>query len=173
MTLTQMSDGRAGGVGSFIDCTDPSNPTLVKRKNEFDPPVDFPEWRLFEESDSAYVCRVLLCPEENGEFEAVALNLPGVASHGETEQQALANVSKEFCKAVAIYLDDGNGIPWKAIEMDCPKGSFEQCFLVELPPEDSEERLALLTPSKDELRKLAKQFPPPDAWLEGDEEKPF
>ena len=60
----------------------------------------------------AYECRAILHPEPEGGFSAIAIRLPGVASQGETEEEALANLKEAFSGAVAAYLDDSGAIPW-------------------------------------------------------------
>ena len=62
-------------------------------------------------TDGAYVCRVLLCPEEEGGYSAHALRLPGVVSQGDTESEAIENVVEAFTGALETYLEEGP-IPW-------------------------------------------------------------
>lgn len=38
---------------------------------------------------------------------------------------------------------------------------------------DQDEALRSLTPSNEDLRKVAEKFRPPDAWIEGHEDRPF
>jgi hypothetical protein len=44
---------------------------------------------------------------------------------------------------------------------------------VNMHAHDRDEMLRSLTPSNEDLRKVAEKFRPPDAWLEGDEDRPF
>jgi len=73
-------------------------------------PVVVSDFRTF--SEPAYECRVLLCPEPAGGFSAYALRLPGVASQGETEDEALKNVTEAFRAAIETYTEEGMEIPW-------------------------------------------------------------
>ncbi len=63
-------------------------------------------------TDRVYECRVWLCPESDGGFSALVPTLPGVASQGETEAEALENIKEAFQGAVAEYLESGERIPW-------------------------------------------------------------
>ena len=42
-----------------------------------------------------------------------------------------------------------------------------------LPVESHSEIMARITPSNEELKRLAMKNPPPDSWLEGEEQRPF
>ncbi len=70
-----------------------------------------PDWHS-ESSRSTYECRALLYLESVGGYSAIAKRLPGVASQGETEEEALANLKEAFAGAVAMYLEDSVEIPW-------------------------------------------------------------
>lgn len=131
MTPTQMREGRAGGVGSLIDYSDdPKNPII--KEDHTEPAITLQQWRIFKESDSAYVCRVLLCPEEEGGYSAFALRLPGTVSQGDTEQEALANIAEAFQATVSLYLEEGQGIPWEPVEVERPRGCLERWILVDV-----------------------------------------
>lgn len=86
-------------------------------------------WQTLNEG--AYECRVLVCPETTGGYSAHALRLPGVASQGETEAEALENIADAFQSAIQCYLESGEAIPWKeAVEVDRPMGCVERWILV-------------------------------------------
>ncbi len=57
-------------------------------------------------------CRALLIPEEEGGFSVVCTSLPGVASQGETEIDAIANLREAFLGAIQSYQELGMEIPW-------------------------------------------------------------
>ncbi len=128
MTPTQMIEVRAGGVGAYIDCRDPREPTIKDREEELCHVIDPQQWRSFPEG--TYRCRVLLCPEEEGGYSAFALRLPGTVSQGDTEQEALANIIEAFQATVSLYLEDGKGIPWEDVEVDRPRGCLERWIVV-------------------------------------------
>lgn len=90
--------------------------------------IEAPEWKEFDKS--AYECRVLLCPEDNGGYSAHALRLPGVVSQGDSVSEALANIGEAFTAAISVYLDSGEDIPWEELSIDRPKGSIERWILV-------------------------------------------
>lgn len=74
------------------------------------PVVHISAFRSF--NSSVYECRVLLCPEQSGGFSAHALRLPGVASQGETVEEALQAVAEAFLGAIEAYREEGTEIPW-------------------------------------------------------------
>ena len=82
--------------------------------------------------ERAYKCRVLLCREEGGGYSALALELPGVASQGNTKREALANVAEAFRGAISVYLDDGGKIPWTDAKRERPADSEEHWLLVDV-----------------------------------------
>ena len=60
---------------------------------------------------NVYRAPVYLLPEEDGGYSVEAATLPGVASQGDTEQEALDNITEALTGALAIYLERGK-IPW-------------------------------------------------------------
>jgi predicted RNase H-like HicB family nuclease len=60
-----------------------------------------------------YRCHVGLIREDDGTFSAIVLNLPGVGSCGDTEEDAMKNCREAIRGALESY-DAANGtIPWK------------------------------------------------------------
>ena len=64
-------------------------------------------------AQTAYRCHVCIVPDDGGGFAAFVLNLPGTASCGDTESEALANVKESICGLIAVYKEHGDPIPWK------------------------------------------------------------
>ncbi len=64
-----------------------------------------------------YVCRALLCLEEEGGYSAHALRLPGVVSQGDTKSEAIDNIAEAFAGALESYLADGP-IPWSDVSVE-------------------------------------------------------
>jgi len=68
-------------------------------------------WRILEHAMSIRRYKVILEPEPSGGFSVYVPSLPGCASQGETEEEALTNIRE----AVALYLsslrEDGLEIP--------------------------------------------------------------
>ena len=62
-------------------------------------------------ADCCFECRVGLIREVDGTFSVYAINLPGIASQGENEQEALANITEALSGALLEYKKDGP-IPW-------------------------------------------------------------
>lgn len=63
---------------------------------------------------TVYRCRVALTTEADGRVSAVAAGLPGVASQGRGEAEALANVREALAGAILAYRDAGVPVPWEA-----------------------------------------------------------
>ena len=104
--------------------------TLVEDRRAPPACVVEPTW---EELEGTYRCQALLCPESDGGFAVFARRLPGVASQGETEEEALSNLAEAFRGAIQMYLEDGGSIPWQDIDKsDIPKGSVERWILVDV-----------------------------------------
>jgi predicted RNase H-like HicB family nuclease len=70
------------------------------------------EWH--QPQGKVYRCQVYLVPEREGGFSVIASNLPGVASQGDTEEEALRNVVEAFEGVFAVYKESGKDIPWTA-----------------------------------------------------------
>jgi predicted RNase H-like HicB family nuclease len=74
------------------------------------PPSDADDWKGHH--GNLYRCQVYLYHEKEGGFSAVAAGLPGVASQGETERQALANVAEALAGVISVYKEGGGKVPW-------------------------------------------------------------
>jgi predicted RNase H-like HicB family nuclease len=61
-----------------------------------------------------YECDVILCQEPEGGFSAHALQLAGVVSQGETQDEAVVNAIEAFKGALMSYLASGHPIPWRS-----------------------------------------------------------
>jgi predicted RNase H-like HicB family nuclease len=68
-----------------------------------------------------YRCHICLVPEEDG-VSAIVLNLPGVASQGDCESEALQNVREAVTGAIEEYLGSGQEIPWSDQYTEIPVG---------------------------------------------------
>lgn len=90
-----------------------------------------PAW---ETPENAFECRVLLQPEDCGGFSAHALNLKGIVSEGDTEEEALRNIADAFRGAIAVYAESGMDIPWGPVDIDSPgvPGSKERWIIVDV-----------------------------------------
>src|ERR1019366_6168493 len=71
-----------------------------------------------------YRCQVYLLPEpEDVGFSIIAATLPGVASQGDTEEEALANIKDAFEAVLVVYNESGQEIPWLSTPRDLELGS--------------------------------------------------
>ena len=89
----------------------------------------------WEKLERTYRCQVILCPEEEGGYSALAKRLPGVVSQGETEDEALVNIAEALRGALSVYLGEPNAsIPWsdEDADIDRPVGSIERWILVDV-----------------------------------------
>jgi predicted RNase H-like HicB family nuclease len=79
----------------------------------------------------AYRCHICVIPDEDGQFSAVVLNLPGAGSCGRTEEEALTNVQDAVRGVIESYTMDGEAVPWQDSEMDdIPEGAKLMWILV-------------------------------------------
>ena len=85
-------------------------------------------WR--EHKGGVYRCPVDLAPEEDGSFSVVAASLPGVASQGGDEREALANITEAFQAVMETYKEMGKDIPWLATPSESEQGSFRRWVVV-------------------------------------------
>ena len=85
-----------------------------------------------ERTKGVYECRVWLCPEEtDGGYSAIVPTLPGLATQGETIEEAIENVKDAFRAVAAEYSESGSEIPWqKATDRSKPHGTIEKWILV-------------------------------------------
>jgi len=66
----------------------------------------------WDEPVNRYECRVILCPEDEG-YSAHALNIAGVVSEGNTENEALSNIGDAFKATIEYHLEAKSPIPWR------------------------------------------------------------
>ncbi|NQU20083.1 MAG: type II toxin-antitoxin system HicB family antitoxin [Candidatus Nealsonbacteria bacterium] len=91
--------------------------------------LDVTPWETLVEG-SAFECRVVVCPEEEGGYSAHALRLPGVISQGDSVEEALCNIEDAFRETVVSYREDNLDVPWAPVDVDRPAGSIERWTLV-------------------------------------------
>jgi len=110
--------------------TPPTIEEIDNRRGANSTTVIVKEWRTF--GDRMFECRAVICPEEEGGFSAYSLRLPGVASQGETENEAVANLADAFRETVLAYEQLGEAIPWSDVEVCRSDKSKERWFLVDV-----------------------------------------
>ena len=103
-------------------------PSLLESENDFatfaPDQVEWPE-------KTGYACHVSLVREDDGQISAFVLNLPGAASCGDTESEALENVRESVRGLIEVYQEHGDSIPWKDYPSeDIPKGATTKWILV-------------------------------------------
>jgi len=75
---------------------------------------------------------VLITKEDDGALSVIALNLPGVGSMGDTEEEALANFREAAKGVLESYTESGEKIPWKPScgSDDIPVGATYKWIIV-------------------------------------------
>jgi len=79
------------------------------------------QWQ--ELAPNTFVCRARICKEEDNRFTAYATRLPGVASQGDTFDDAVNNIVDAFTETLKSYLELGVDIPWE-LDPDVPENGF-------------------------------------------------
>ena len=80
---------------------------------------------------NAYKIHLLVTKDDDGVFSAVALNLPGAGSCGDTEEQAVENAKEAVRGTLESYLTVSEEIPWKdTCDVDIPFGAEQKWILV-------------------------------------------
>ncbi|MBI2953117.1 MAG: type II toxin-antitoxin system HicB family antitoxin [Chloroflexi bacterium] len=59
----------------------------------------------------AYTVRIAIEPEDDGRWSAWAPDLPGCATWGYTQEEALANIQEAFTLYIETLIDEGLPIP--------------------------------------------------------------
>lgn len=96
-------------------------------------PADVLEATGWEQlGDNVFECRAVICPEPEGGYSAYALRLPGVATQGDTIDEAVANMKEAFRGAVAVYQAENLPIPWEDVNRERPPKSVERWILVDV-----------------------------------------
>ncbi|HEY5311423.1 MAG TPA: type II toxin-antitoxin system HicB family antitoxin [Pirellulales bacterium] len=91
-------------------------------------PVNARKWE--KPPTTTYECKVLVCPEKCGGVSVYALSLPGIASQGDSEPEALDNIRDALTAAIEIYKADGLGAPWADAKIERTSDSYERWILV-------------------------------------------
>jgi predicted RNase H-like HicB family nuclease len=79
----------------------------------------------------AFRCHLAFIAEDDGTFSAVVLNLPGVGSCGDTEEDAEANAREAIAGALESFAESKKEIPWLASRgYEIPKGAKQKWILV-------------------------------------------
>jgi predicted RNase H-like HicB family nuclease len=85
-----------------------------------------PEW----DDTDAYHCLVVLT-EEDGGYSAILANLRGVASRGDSREEAIVNIREAAAGVIESYLAAGEDIPWNDPDSaEIPEGAARRWILV-------------------------------------------
>jgi len=90
--------------------------------------IDPTEWR----ASKAHRFHLLLTKDDEGVFSAVVLNLPGVGSCGDTEEEAVENVKEAIRAAMEEYRESGMTVPWKDTSAEeIPAGAKQKWVILD------------------------------------------
>lgn len=79
----------------------------------------------------AYRIHLLITKDADGIYSAVALNLPGAGSCGDTEEEAIENAREASRGILESYLEAGDEIPWKdSSTAEIPFGAEQRRIIV-------------------------------------------
>jgi predicted RNase H-like HicB family nuclease len=83
------------------------------------------------QAKNAYRFHILLLPEEDRSWSAIVLNLPGIGSCGDTEEESIENVKEAIRAGLDAY--DGEEIPWKdnTTLVDVPPGAKQRWIILD------------------------------------------
>lgn len=83
-------------------------------------------------SGKMYRVHLLITQDEGGTYSAVALNLPGAGSCGDTEAEAVENAKEAVTALLESYGDAGTPVPWRdSLSTDIPtNGGTQRVVLV-------------------------------------------
>lgn len=79
-----------------------------------------------------YRLHILITRDDATSYSAVALNLPGAGSCGETEEEAVANAREAIAGVLEEYAARGEPIPWRdSSSIDIPKNAKQKWIIVD------------------------------------------
>jgi predicted RNase H-like HicB family nuclease len=93
--------------------------------------TEYPDGNEWRES-KAYRFHLLITKDDEDTFSVVVLNLPGVGTCGETEEDAMESVKEAICGAVEEYRAAGMTIPWKdTSHEEIPPGAKQKWIILD------------------------------------------
>lgn len=102
----------------------PTTPWLNEAITKF---VRSDEWK----TTKGFRIHLLITKDDEGVYSAVALNLPGVGSCGDTEEEAVQNAKIAAQGTLESYAADGEKIPWKdTSDAAIPFGAEQKWIIV-------------------------------------------
>jgi predicted RNase H-like HicB family nuclease len=89
--------------------------------------IDRDDWQ----KSNGYRFHILLISDDAASVSAIVLNLPGIGSCGETEEEAMVNVKEAIQGALEEYKVSGRAIPWKDTSGEViPRGAIQKWIVV-------------------------------------------
>ena len=89
-------------------------------------------WEIIPDEGSAgYRCLIALVREEDGDYSAIVVNLPGCGSCGDSEEEAIENVKEAIRGTIESYVEAGEDIPWVDPNLEeKPEGTVRTTWIV-------------------------------------------
>lgn len=83
------------------------------------------------QATKGYRLHILILKEDDGTFSAVALNLAGAGSCGDTEVEAMENAKEAVLAVIDEYQTSGGTIPWKDTSSEeIPAGAKQKWIIL-------------------------------------------
>ena len=77
------------------------------------------------------LCHIVVFQEEEGDYSAIALNLPGASGCGDNEDEAVASVLESVSALIESYKETGVAVPWKdSSGSEIPPGASQKWISV-------------------------------------------
>jgi predicted RNase H-like HicB family nuclease len=87
------------------------------------------EWNDFS-LGGVYSCAIRLIREGDRLISVYVPSLPGTASQGETEEEALGNIKEALVGAIQVHKESGTSIPWSAVTEPTEPSEVERWITV-------------------------------------------
>jgi predicted RNase H-like HicB family nuclease len=94
------------------------------------PYLDVFTQRLTNSPSTPIPCLVYLIQEEDGGYSVIAANLPGAASQGDSEAEALANIEEAMHGLIESYRESSQPIPWTDSPKPRPAGVVKEQWVL-------------------------------------------
>src|SRR5688500_212714 len=74
---------------------------------------DIEAWN--EQTEKTYRIQLLIVEDDSGNYSAIAMNLPGAGSCGDTKEEAVSNAREAIQGVLESYKDANESIPWREV----------------------------------------------------------
>lgn len=105
---------------------------LVKTIEEIMFPNSVIAYELNEDETQYNLHIAVFQEEDEGDYSAIAINLPGVVERGDTEEEAIKNIKNAAKAVIKCYHEDKIDIPWICSKKNIPKRHIEQWIKINI-----------------------------------------